>query len=129
MILDSEDDERDFLIRMVADNQQLDQSHMVRIFNYLKEKDPLIAEEFAQEVQLPLASMPEQTNMTIAAEQLKEGMLSKLKAMLVGSYGVDGQKNATYDVDEQRYKVELAKAKLLANFGNAKNDNNKTEKS
>uniref|UniRef100_UPI0013C2EE63 FG-GAP repeat domain-containing protein n=1 Tax=Cysteiniphilum halobium TaxID=2219059 RepID=UPI0013C2EE63 len=129
MILDSEDDERDFLIRMVADNQQLDQSHMVRIFNYLKEKDPLIAETFAKEIQLPLASMPEQTNMTIAAEQLKEGMLSKLKAMLVGNYGVDGQKNATYDVDEQRYKVELAKAKLLANFGNAKNDNNKTEKS
>ncbi|WP_203249944.1 hypothetical protein [Cysteiniphilum marinum] len=115
MILETDDSERIDVVRSIANESQLNEEHIVQVFNYLQAENPELAEAFAQEVQSSPVNPQNANNDTSPVEQeVKQGLLARLKAILLKEKGDhQGSDVAQYDEGQHKYNIQLAKAQLL----------------
>ncbi|WP_157968354.1 hypothetical protein, partial [Cysteiniphilum litorale] len=119
MILDSDDDKQDDIIEAIAAEPKLNEEHIANMYDYLKEQDPALAEDFMNAVKESkdaetvnnAAQISKALNISLSTP-IKEGLLAKLKAKLFGRTTVEDNQ-IVFSETEQAYKLQVNKAKLL----------------
>ena len=118
MIIEADDEKRTDVIQAMINEANLNENHIVQIFNELNETSPELAEEFSQQVQS--ASRTENALLEDVQTTSPKGLLETLKAKLFG-INTEQAEVVSYNEKQQMYQLKLAKAKILAMANNDRN--------
>jgi hypothetical protein len=115
MILEAEDEQRTIVIGNILAEDQVNEDHIVQIFNELNEIDPEVAEEFSNQMQ----SANNRNSALLGIESLDKssGLLARLKAKIFGIETAE----TNYSEAQHAYQIKMAKAELVSIAKSAKN--------
>ncbi|WP_203250320.1 Ig-like domain-containing protein, partial [Cysteiniphilum sp. 19X3-34] len=130
MLLNTDDQYRDDFIVSIVSESNVTDLHLYQMKQILEQQDPELSDKLSKEMQMIRGN---QLSTAFDANESQnnnssKGLLAKLKDTFLGKRQTQNDEMTDYDINEHKYKIELAKAEILTMVRNESVNNNEEHK-